>query len=88
MQWPFTDESNQLFSGPRTHSDPDLHLEKPLAYSNFARETQQVPQSWVATTGDLVYYKHHEKGGHFAALEVPRVLANDIVEFVRSAWRN
>jgi microsomal epoxide hydrolase len=38
--------------------------------------------SWVKTTGNLVFWRDHERGGHFAALERPEDLLKDFGEFV------
>jgi microsomal epoxide hydrolase len=76
-----------MFSGPPLKANPLMRLKKPFGHSNFPKELLPMPKSWVATTGNMVWYKHHDKGGHFAALEVPEVLANDIVEFVKSTWK-
>lgn len=32
---------------------------------------------------NLIHSTYHKTGGHFAAMEVPIELANDIIEFVR-----
>lgn len=43
---------------------PFVH--KPTGYSMFAHEIVPVPRSWAAKTCNLVFFKHHEAGGHFA----------------------
>ncbi|EGR47257.1 uncharacterized protein TRIREDRAFT_64469 [Trichoderma reesei QM6a] len=55
---------------------------KILGYSWFRRELVMAPKAWMAKIGNLVLYKRHEKGGHFAALEQPAVLLEDVEEFV------
>jgi microsomal epoxide hydrolase len=45
-----------------------------------------VPKAWVEKEGNLVFYRDHEKGGHFAALEQPELLMGDIEEFVEQVW--
>lgn len=64
------------------HANPRYHIKAPkmLALSGFPMELASVPMSWVATTGNLVWSKRHEKGGHFAALEQPQVLWSDVEE--------
>ncbi|KAF7968873.1 hypothetical protein HWV62_29144 [Athelia sp. TMB] len=68
------------------HYDPEWRINKPFGYSCFAKEVYPMPRSWVATSGDLVFYKAHEKGGHFAALEQPEVLWADVEEFMAQVW--
>lgn len=36
---------------------------------------------------ELVFFKKHEKGGHFAAFECPKELWEDIEEFVKKVWK-
>jgi microsomal epoxide hydrolase len=36
---------------------------------------------------DLVFFKKHEKGGHFAALECPQELWADVQEWSGKAWK-
>ena len=45
-----------------------------------------MPRVWVETTGSLCWWKSHERGGHFAAAEVPEVLLQDLQEFVGEVW--
>lgn len=42
-----------------------------------------IPRWWAAVTAasNIIFWKEHEKGGHFPSLERPDVLAADIREF-------
>jgi len=54
-------------------------IDVPVAVSVFPREIYQVPKSWaVATFPQLVYFNEVEKGGHFAALEQPKLFAEEL----------
>lgn len=87
------------------HDNPRYYIHKPLGYSLFPKETSPVPKEWVEATGDLVWFRRHEKviiflsqcdlatdsdtvlqGGHFAALEEPEALLNDVEEFIKQVW--
>ena len=57
-------------------------MPKPLGFSSFEYEIGKMPRSWAELEGDLVFYRHHDTGGHFAAMEQPDVLLQDLVEFV------
>ena len=46
-----------------------------------------MPQEWIATTGDLTFFKRHDKGGHFAAMEQPELLAQDVEDFLKQVWK-
>ncbi|KAH7133922.1 Alpha/Beta hydrolase protein [Dactylonectria macrodidyma] len=68
------------------HPDPNYYCSKPMGYSWFPYEIAPVPKSWAATTGNLVWFKNHQKGGHFAALEQPLALLEDIENFLKEVW--
>jgi len=68
------------------HATPKNHIKKPLGYSWFPKELAPVPRSWVETTGNLVFHRQHSKGGHFAALEQPELLKEDIEAFIKQVW--
>ncbi|KAM3441230.1 hypothetical protein MY4824_001681 [Beauveria thailandica] len=63
---------------------PFVH--KPTGYSLFAQEIVPVPRSWAAKTCNLVFFKYHEKGGHFAAMEQPFKLLEDVESFADLVW--
>lgn len=62
-------------------------VNKPSGYSYFPYELCPIPQAWAARTCDLVFFKSHKKGGHFAALERPETLWADVEEYVKIAWK-
>ncbi|KAK9561076.1 hypothetical protein V6Z88_000851 [Aspergillus fumigatus] len=61
-------------------------IHKPFGYSYFPMELYPAPRSWVATTGNLIFFRDHQKGGHFAALERPQVLKADLTGFIEQIW--
>jgi len=64
-----------------------LYVYKPDGYSYFPFELAPIPKAWAERTGKMVYFKAHEKGGHFAALEQPEVLWADVEAWVKIAWK-
>lgn len=74
------------FYGPNaeSHGTRRWYISKPLGYSWFPKEITPVPRPWIELTGNLVFYKQHNEGGHFAAMEQPMVLWSDIEEFLDS----
>jgi pimeloyl-ACP methyl ester carboxylesterase len=57
----------------------------PAAVSAFAEELYQAPRSWAERAyPKLIFYKKHDKGGHFAAWEQPELLVSDLREAFRS----
>ena len=63
-----------------------VYVSKPTGYSFFPYELAPVPRAWAEKTADVVWSREHDFGGHFAAVEVPRVLLGDVEEWVRSVW--
>ncbi|HVE42742.1 MAG TPA: epoxide hydrolase [Planctomycetota bacterium] len=62
-----------------------LNVTIPVAVSAFPDELYQAPRSWAERAyPKLVYYKKHDKGGHFAAWEQPQLLTEDIRAGFRS----
>ena len=57
----------------------------PVAVSSFPDDLDAPPQSWTEKAySNLIFFKKHEKGGHFAAWEQPELLSED----VRTAFRS
>jgi pimeloyl-ACP methyl ester carboxylesterase len=51
----------------------------PVAASVFPDELYPAPRSWAERAyPKLIYYKKHDKGGHFAAWEQPQLLVEDV----------
>ena len=51
----------------------------PVAVSVFPDELYPAPQSWTERAyPKLIYFKKHNKGGHFAAWEQPQLLSEDL----------
>jgi len=69
------------------HEDPKWHIKKPFGYSYFPKELVPCPRAWAAKGGNLVWHRKHDKGGHFAAMERPEDMANDIEDFLKQVWK-
>ncbi|KAH7032121.1 Alpha/Beta hydrolase protein [Macrophomina phaseolina] len=74
-------------SQPTFHAQPENHVHKPFGFSWFPKELIPVPRSWVASTGNLVWHKQHSSGGHFAAMERPDAILEDVEDFVGKVWK-
>lgn len=37
-------------------------------------------------SGNLVWHRSHEKGGHFSAMELPEQFVQDMEDFVKEVW--
>jgi epoxide hydrolase len=69
---------NRLTGG---EMEPLPRLETPVAYADFPKEVFACPLSWIARTYNVVQRTEMPKGGHFAALEQPDLLLDDIRKF-------
>ncbi|KIW04382.1 uncharacterized protein PV09_04666 [Verruconis gallopava] len=56
--------------------------DKPFGYSWFMHELAPRPKKVVEKKGRLVFYRQHENGGHFVALERPVEFLQDIEDFM------
>lgn len=80
----------QFFGATPTlfHNEPKYKIDKPMGYSYFPMELAPIPKSWVEKTGNLVWYREHKEGGHFAALEKPKLFVQDMEDFVKEVWKD
>ncbi|MGA8221250.1 MAG: alpha/beta hydrolase, partial [Candidatus Acidiferrales bacterium] len=69
---------NRLAGGEKS---PPARLEIPVAYADFPKEVFACPLSWITQTYNLVQTTEMPKGGHFAALEQPDLLVDDVRKF-------
>lgn len=63
------------------------YIHKPFGFSYFPMELMPAPKSWIKTTGNLVFWREHKKGGHFAALERPQEMKDDVTAFVEQVYQ-
>lgn len=62
------------------------YVKVPYGFSAFAKEISIPPRAWVERSYNLVYWKDHAKGGHFAAWERPKEFVEDVTEFIKGYW--
>ncbi|KAB0642316.1 epoxide hydrolase family protein [Burkholderia latens] len=55
----------------------------PVAFARFPKEISRPPRSWLERVFDVVQWTDMPRGGHFAAMEEPELLADDIRRFFR-----
>jgi pimeloyl-ACP methyl ester carboxylesterase len=70
---------HRLAAGEQTAPLP--RLETPVGYADFPREVAVPPFRWITRTYNVVQSTEMPKGGHFAALEQPDLLLEDIRKF-------
>ena len=57
---------------------------QPTGCAIFEHEIVRPPKAWADKIYNITHWKNHP-GGHFAALENPKLLAQDIIEFIKSS---
>uniref|UniRef100_A0A672JF70 Epoxide hydrolase n=1 Tax=Salarias fasciatus TaxID=181472 RepID=A0A672JF70_SALFA len=73
-----------LQGDPYSREDALLGVSVPTAVAAFPNELLHTPKSWAEPRYSNIYsYTYMQRGGHFAALEEPQLLVDDIVGFVR-----
>ena len=58
-------------------------IDVPTAYAAFPKEILLPPRAWAEKTYDIRRWTVMKSGGHFAAIEEPEALADDIAAFFR-----
>jgi microsomal epoxide hydrolase len=59
------------------------YVSVPTAAAVFPKEMFRIPKAYAESRYNLVRYTRFERGGHFAALEEPDLLVQDVKEFFR-----
>jgi len=72
----------------KSRKDDWVPLEKhgKTAISAFRWDMLFAPERWTKRVANVVWYKFHPEGGHFAALEQPELLVADVRESVTLHW--
>ncbi|KAK5075614.1 hypothetical protein LTS08_001318 [Lithohypha guttulata] len=59
----------------------------PFGYTSFYWDTEPSSKRAVERTGNLVFYKERNDGGHYAALEDPEGIIEDVRALAAQAWK-
>ena len=62
---------------------PQPRLETPVGHAYFPKEVLPAPRRWCEAAFNVVHWTDMPRGGHFAALEQPELLPEDIRAFFR-----
>ena len=79
--WPYYDRMH------RGWPLPEGKIDVPTGYAEFPHEILHPPRAWAERAFDLRRWTRMPRGGHFAALEAPDLLADDIRAFFRPLRR-
>ncbi|EPQ28553.1 uncharacterized protein PFL1_03857 [Pseudozyma flocculosa PF-1] len=66
-------------------SDPANFVHCPTGFSDF-NDIISVPRSFVAASVNLRWWRSHDRGGHFAALEAPYDFVSDVQDCFAEIW--
>ncbi|WVQ72164.1 hypothetical protein IAR50_001709 [Cryptococcus sp. DSM 104548] len=58
----------------------------PTGFSYFPKEISPIPVEAAKKRSNIVWYREHDSGGHFAALEKPKELWQDVEDFLTVHW--
>ncbi|RAR52672.1 pimeloyl-ACP methyl ester carboxylesterase [Paraburkholderia unamae] len=58
-------------------------VQPPVAFARFPKEINHPPRSWLERVFDVAQWTDMPRGGHFAAMEEPDLLAADIRRFFK-----
>jgi pimeloyl-ACP methyl ester carboxylesterase len=75
--------SMRIYYENRVAPSNPARVEVPTACALFPKEISTPPRRWVEARYNLVRWTPMPRGGHFAALEQPDLLVNDVREFFR-----
>jgi pimeloyl-ACP methyl ester carboxylesterase len=67
----------------RPSHDREPVIEAPTGLAVFPKEVIQMPRSWQDSFYNVVHRKTMDAGGHFAPMEEPNAVVEDIREFLR-----
>lgn len=63
---------------------PDKYVEAPTACAVFPKELSRLPRAWAENSFNITQWTEMPKGGHFAAMEEPELLVDDIRNHFRA----
>lgn len=78
--------ANRLYFEARRnplHFKPGERVSVPCGIASFPKEMPRAPRPWVERGYNVVHWSEMPRGGHFAAMEEPGLLADDIRKFFR-----
>jgi len=62
---------------------PQEYVAVPTGIANFPGEVTRTPRSWVEHRYNVTHWTNHDRGGHFAAMQVPDLFVDDVRAFFR-----
>jgi microsomal epoxide hydrolase len=72
-----------IYLESRRERQPWPEISVPVAVAMFPKELARIPRAWAESRLNVVRWTEMPKGGHFAALEQPELLLDDVRAFFR-----
>lgn len=66
--------------------EPHNRITVTFGYTSFFWDTEPSSKRAVELTGNLVFYKERDEGGHYAAAEDPEGIIEDVRHLAASHW--
>jgi pimeloyl-ACP methyl ester carboxylesterase len=76
--------SARIYYENRRATSPQRRVEVPTACAVFPKEINIAPRRWVEAQYNVTRWTEMPRGGHFAALEEPNLLVDDVRAFFRT----
>ena len=76
--------SARIYYENQRAAGPQRRVEVPTACAVFPKEISIAPRRWVEAQYNLMRWTEMPRGGHFAAMEEPELLVDDIRAFFRT----
>uniref|UniRef100_A0A8H7KC74 Epoxide hydrolase N-terminal domain-containing protein n=1 Tax=Bionectria ochroleuca TaxID=29856 RepID=A0A8H7KC74_BIOOC len=73
------------FAEVATH--PDNRIKVPFGFTSYKYDSQPATKWSVERTANLKFYRERDDAGHFAALEHPTGMCQDLRELVQQEWK-
>ncbi|WP_430425320.1 epoxide hydrolase family protein [Maribacter litoralis] len=73
----------EISTAPLKFKEND-YVQVPVAFAKFPKEIPTPPREYIEKGLNIVHWSELPKGGHFAALEQPALLASDIITFFKN----
>ncbi|KAI6362780.1 hypothetical protein MCOR25_006103 [Pyricularia grisea] len=84
----FSEEMQTTLTEPVAKLLATNRVENPVGVTVFAKEIAAAPRVWFEKENNVVFWRFHAKGGHFAAYEQPKDFAEDVIEFLSGQWKS
>ncbi|TLS21699.1 uncharacterized protein PpBr36_09479 [Pyricularia pennisetigena] len=84
----FSEQMQTTMTEPLTKMFAANRVDIPVGVSQFPKEIGASPKAWFEQENNLVFWRSHAKGGHFAAYEQPKEYAEDVIEFLTGQWKS